>query len=476
MTKRALNFTFSDRHINLAEILVITFKEIDPDMDIYATYIMSEKDNAYVPPEFLPKINLDIHIETDNVTTYHKDILQSNGTADRNPFHNTWLTKIPQAAFTSRKLLYKRTHDLLQSYDQIINTSCDRFILNFENIREILNTAPPGTVTALFEDVHDPRDFIPDMLFHTVDVNTIPMMDVYKKILCTGFEIYTNDKTVEFRKVMDMVKQLENIEPADWVWEQYHLIKSLNISLLECANCIDYDLFKKTFFTNLSFTNPVKHGEGSAEDHSVAHGTGVEWSGMFEIADETNVWSMQKVNGKYADPAMRIVIVKIDSTTQEVLQQNKDIAQNLIINGDAIDLNAGETLTLNDKVTCLNLIVDDSIETSLFTIKSSGKEKYAIYTQHVPYEFEHDQHFFKTTTSVDIEPILESGDATHHHDDVRKSYELSNIELIDRILDHLKIKESKFQVFHEMSDDEIQEVVNGVEQLKSLIKTQIDKT
>lgn len=477
MRKRALNFTFSKRHINLAEILIMTYKKVDPYIDIHATYVTESKNNVYTVPDYLPTINLYTHIEPDTTSTYRKDILQSNGEDDRNPFHNTWLTSVPKAAFTSRVLLYKKAYELFASkdYDQVINSSCDRFILNFENLRKILNSATPGTVTALYEDVTDPRDFIPDMLFHKVDINTIPMKEKYTKILCTGFEIYNRGDITTNSKIIELLRELTEIEPADWAWEQYHLVKSLQISLLGYADRIDPDLFKKTFFTNLSFTAPAKHGEGTVEehdeDHNTNHGAGVEWSGMFEIKDITNKWLMQKVGNKYADPAMRVVIVKTDSISKDIMERYKPEAQELILNGPVVDLNSGEAVELNNDITCLNLIVNTEENTSSFTVKSSNAKNYAIYTQHVPYEFEQDQHFFKTSASVDIEPVLEDGGSGHHHHHnvVKETHELTNMELIDRILDHLKEKDNKFQVFHSMTDEDIQGVISGVEQLKSII-------
>ena len=40
----------------------------------------------------------------------------------------------------------------------------------------------------------------------------------------------------------------------------------------------------------------------------------------------------------------------------------------------------------------------------------------AVFAQHVPIEFERDQHYLKDSSGTDIEPVAEEGSGGHHHD------------------------------------------------------------
>ena len=55
---------------------------------------------------------------------------------------------------------------------------------------------------------------------------------------------------------------------------------------------------------------------------------------------------------------------------------------------------------------CFELHVGTGAD-STFNIDTSGIQGMVIYTQHVPMEFERDQHYLKNSVGADIEPVAE---------------------------------------------------------------------
>ena len=55
------------------------------------------------------------------------------------------------------------------------------------------------------------------------------------------------------------------------------------------------------------------HGHDDHDDHSDHDGHGehaFEWAGLFDLKAGNYRWSFAKVDGNYADPAMKMVILK----------------------------------------------------------------------------------------------------------------------------------------------------------------------
>ena len=155
------------------------------------------------------------------------------------------------------------------------------------------------------------------------------------------------------------------------------------------------------------------HGHGEKKDHD-DHGHGehpFEWAGLFDLKSGTYKWSFSKVDGKYADPAMRMVILpahdieEVEETAEELLE------------AEAAEMKSdGEILVANNVSYSLNF--DESKDMTHFTVNINEDGKYAFFTEHMPFEFESDEHFFKDVSNNDVEPIAQvpdEGDGHHHH-------------------------------------------------------------
>ena len=160
-----------------------------------------------------------------------------------------------------------------------------------------------------------------------------------------------------------------------------------------------------------------KHGHkedkhAKHDDHDKhGHGEGAfEWAGLFELKAGTYNWSFSKVDGGYADPAMKMVIIE----TKDI-HDSEELAENLIEAKTSDNKSNGSVLTAKDISYTLNF--DESKNVTRFKVEIKKNGKYAFFTEHMPFEFEANEHFFKDKSGNDIEPIAQepSEGGGHHH-------------------------------------------------------------
>merc|ERR1719313_292832 len=141
-----------------------------------------------------------------------------------------------------------------------------------------------------------------------------------------------------------------------------------------------------------------------------------EWAGVFSVADSSHTWSMQKVDGAYADPSMRLVLIPTDMPNQTSMVALENLGSNLLA-GSCMIIEVGESMTPAADGSCFELHVGTG-DDSTFTIVTDGISGLAVYAQHVPIEFERDRHYLYDSSEVDIEPVAEEsggGHAGHDH-------------------------------------------------------------
>ena len=154
-------------------------------------------------------------------------------------------------------------------------------------------------------------------------------------------------------------------------------------------------------------------GHGGHDDHS-EHGDEFEWAGIFEMNDDSHTWSMQKVDGDYADPTMWLVLIPTDTVSEDTMHDLESGVDALVDAGCTV-VEDGETMSsIADDGTCFELHVGTG-DDSTFTIDTAGITGMAMYAQHVPTEFERDQHYLKDSTGLDIEPTAQEGAGAHDH-------------------------------------------------------------
>ena len=229
-----------------------------------------------------------------------------------------------------------------------------------------------------------------------------------------------------------------NVEgcPADTVVSIYELEKG------------EYVLEFETEDHDLSSFNMVALKMGGAHHHHHHHGHGdgpFEWAGIFSVSDSTHTWTMEKVDGSYADPSMRVVIIPTD-TPNEATMHSLEGGVKALIEGDCPVVNDGGMMTpIAADGSCFELTVNQDSDISSFGLDTSGMTGFAAYTAHSPYEFEDTQHYLKDSQGTDVEHVAEEGGGGHgdhgdhgddhgdDHDDHGDDEEMTPEELLEML-------------------------------------------
>ena len=150
-----------------------------------------------------------------------------------------------------------------------------------------------------------------------------------------------------------------------------------------------------------------EHGD-EHDEHGDGHGDhAFEWAGVFELKAGTYKWSFAKVDGDYADPAMKMVILQSDD-----IEASEEKAEELLESKESESKSYNEILAVSEKAFMLNF--DENKEITMFTVEIKESGKFAFFTEHMPFEFEADEHFLKDLSGQDIEPIAQTPDSGHH--------------------------------------------------------------
>lgn len=158
-------------------------------------------------------------------------------------------------------------------------------------------------------------------------------------------------------------------------------------------------------------------GHDDHDDHSAAkvddHAEGsFEWAGKFQLSKGSYKWSFAKVGGEYADPAMKMVILESND-----IESSEELAKELLGSKKSINKKNNGTLVASNKAYVLNF--DQGKESTVFNVEIQEDGQYTFFTEHMPFEFEAEEHFFKDLSNSDVEPIAQvpdEGEGHHHHD------------------------------------------------------------
>ena len=162
-------------------------------------------------------------------------------------------------------------------------------------------------------------------------------------------------------------KMLQNADIVFWVGEDLEnfLEKPLD-SIATKAEKIEFmdvkGLVKLKFRERNIFDNHDDHdGHDDHDDHAKKedghddhddHGHGAhafEWAGLFELKAGTYKWSFAKVDGDYADPAMKMVILSAHD-----IEEVEETAEKLLESDTAEAKKDGETLVVKNNSYSLN--------------------------------------------------------------------------------------------------------------------------
>ena len=146
-------------------------------------------------------------------------------------------------------------------------------------------------------------------------------------------------------------------------------------------------------------------------DHE-AHGEsemGFEWAGIFATPESIYMWTAQKVNGAYADPAMKLVALPATDITEAGLHALEEEGKHSM-EKNCTEVEAGETIVPAED-TCYHLHFQADAWQTLFNVDASGVSGIAFFAEHVPTEFEATAHYLKDSVGEDIEPVAQLPEA-----------------------------------------------------------------
>ena len=159
---------------------------------------------------------------------------------------------------------------------------------------------------------------------------------------------------------------------------------------------------------------PDVGGHDDHDDHAghSDHGAeAFEWAGTFDLPKGNYTWTFAKVDGEYADPAMKMVIIQSGD-----IEQSEKMASDLLESDNSINKFNNDILVASKAAYSLNF--DQDKDSTVFNLEIKKTGKYTFFTEHMPFEFEADEHFLKDISRIDIEPIAQipdEGDGHHHH-------------------------------------------------------------
>ena len=210
---------------------------------------------------------------------------------------------------------------------------------------------------------------------------------------------------------------------------------------------------------------------GGHDDH--AEGA-FEWAGKFQLSKGSYKWSFAKVDGEYADPAMKMVILKSND-----IEGSEDLAKELLGSRFSTRRKNNGTLTASNKAFVLNF--DQRKESTVFNVEIEEDGQYTFFTEHMPFEFEANEHFFKDALNSDVEPIAQvpdEGEGHHHHDhgglDPHVWHDPHNIIKMGNVINESLKKDASKRSIRKQINERFEKADSILEDLDSWIAEQVD--
>lgn len=145
-----------------------------------------------------------------------------------------------------------------------------------------------------------------------------------------------------------------------------------------------------------------------------AHGEeAFEWAGIFSTSAATYTWTAQKVNGAYAASTMKMVVLPATTITEAALHLLETEAGHGFAATCTV-VEPTETITAMEDA-CYELHMEGATQ-STFTIATGGASGIAIFTEHLPSEFEDDTHYLRSLGGSDVDPVATIDESTSHDD------------------------------------------------------------
>ena len=209
------------------------------------------------------------------------------------------------------------------------------------------------------------------------------------------------------------------------------------------------------------------------DDHDGAKHEGeelpYEWAGVFDLKKGTYNWSFSKHDGKYADETMKMLIIKADKKSDDLIETYEETAKNSFKEDKNLSVKKDASLETNNSFYTLNF--DKNEETSSFKIEIKEDGKYIFFTEHMPTEFEADEHYFKNSNKDDVEAMLTFPKEDNHGKDPHTWVSPSNVKIMAKnIYDTLvETDPSNKEYFEKNYTNFIEEITQTDKKIKDIL-------
>lgn len=156
----------------------------------------------------------------------------------------------------------------------------------------------------------------------------------------------------------------------------------------------------------------IKMMEEDAEHEHTEGEYSWEWAGIFDLEPGEYTWTFAKKDEKYADPKMKMAILPSESEGAEGIELTEKSAEKIFATNGTRKQDS-ETLIPNANY---ELIFDDTKKNTFFKIVIDQPGAYVFFTEHMPSEFEADEHFFKNKNNADVEAFAQEPETDAHDD------------------------------------------------------------
>lgn len=160
----------------------------------------------------------------------------------------------------------------------------------------------------------------------------------------------------------------------------------------------------------INYISMPKHNHHAHSDSAQSY----EWAGLFDLNKTIYTWSFSKVDSKYADEKMKMLILKTSDNSADGIEKLEKKANEIFTNSKAISKK--DLSVLKKTNTLYEITFNNNIEKTQVSIDINKKGTYVIFTQHLPTEFEKNEHFLKNSKNIDIEAKLQEPEIEHNHE------------------------------------------------------------
>ena len=176
-----------------------------------------------------------------------------------------------------------------------------------------------------------------------------------------------------------------------------------NMELIEMTKGINYLKMAK---------HSHHHGHGDEKEHS---SEAFEWAGLFTLKKGTYTWSFSKVDSKYADESMKMLILETKEANAEGIESTEDEATSIFKANKSISKKDMDSLDTSKDL--YNISFDEKKDITTVKINIFKDGNYVFFTEHLPFEFEKDEHFFKDMNKKDIEVVASEPESNDKHNE-----------------------------------------------------------